>query len=294
MSRITNFLAQRFFQNAPALEHYGELLSEYECSGLAPPHLAMEVTSGDEGKLWACVWEAMLYCHLTRLGFGVRGCVKKSGQHGPDFGITHEGQTIWIEAVTPSPQGIPQDHLIRPRAGEVKQRIMPHKEMLLRWTSVLRDKRKKLEAYANEGFIAPTDCTVIAVNSCRLEDMPINDLGISQFPVPVEVAFAIGPLVIPITLVGGPVGEPRHSHRLTIRKPSGKDVSTGIFLDSRYANISAIMGCYRKDMAFGPLPLTLVHNPLATMPLHRKILGASKEYVSDDKGDYYEVRRLAV
>jgi len=259
---------------------------------LAPPHVAMEFTSGDEGKLWACVWEAMLYCHLTRLGFGVRGCVKKSGQHGPDFGITHERQTIWIEAVTPSPQGIPQDHLIRPKPGEVKLRITPHKEMLLRWTSVLKDKHDKLERYLNEGVIAPTDCTIIAVNSCRLEDMPINDLGISQFPVPVELGFGIGPLVVPIALGEEPASERTDSQLFTIRKPNGVDVRSGIFLDSRYANISAIIGCYRTDTASGPLPLTLVHNPLATMPLAQTILGARKEYIAYDKGDHYRVLRL--
>jgi hypothetical protein len=31
-----------------------------------------------------------------------------------------------------------------------------------------------------------------------------------------------------------------------------------------------------------PLPLTVVHNPLAGVPLPREIFAATKEYVADD------------
>jgi hypothetical protein len=292
MSRITDFLAQRFPENRIAQGHYGELLSTYESSGLAPPNLVEALTSSDDGKFWAHVWEAILYRHLSCLGFTFHGRVTKSGQLGPDFGIVHEEKTIWIEAVTPSPEGIPQNYLEPPKRGEINARTKPHEQMLLRWTSVLKDKRDKLESYVQKKIITATDCTVIAVNSCRLQDFAVDDLGISQLPFAVETVFPIGPIAVPITPDGKLDGDPIRIPRHTIRKPTGVEISTSNFLDQSYRNVSAILGCYRRDMLNGVLPLTVVHNPLAIACLPRGILGATKEYVADDRGDHYLVRPL--
>ena len=209
MSLITEFLARRFPQNDDYAQHLGKLLSTYEDSGLAPPNLVSEVVSGCDGKLWAHVWEAMLYRYLLNLGFEPQTAgVTKSGQRGPDFGIMHQGLRIWIEAVTPSPTGIPLDYVARPKKGEVEFRPMPQEQRLLRWTSVLRDKRDKLEYYRTRNIINATDCTVIAVNSCRLQDYAINDLGSSRLPFAVEAVFPIGSIAFPINPDGKPDGEP--------------------------------------------------------------------------------------
>jgi hypothetical protein len=93
--------------------------------------------SGDDGQLWAHLWEALLYRYLSDLRFTFRrDGVRKSGQHGPDFGIMHEGKTIWIEAVTPSPEGVPEEWLALPVRGEFKVKTLPHEQMLLRWTDI--------------------------------------------------------------------------------------------------------------------------------------------------------------
>jgi len=119
MSQITDFLTRRFPQNRVAPSYFSDLLSTYQDSGLAPPNLVEEITSCDDGKLWAHVWEALLYRHLLACGYEFRlDRVMKSGQHGPDFGIVNDGHTIWIEATTPSPEGILQDWLgCRPRTS---------------------------------------------------------------------------------------------------------------------------------------------------------------------------------
>lgn len=291
--KIKRELARRFLQPHTYPCHFGGLLSAFASSGLADSHFVDEVTCGVDGKFWTRVWEAMLYRHLSALAFEFRkGSVTKSGQPRPDFCIVHEGQTIWIEAVTPTPENIPQDWLDPPKRGEFKTRTMPHEQMLLRWTSVLKDKRDKLKSYVEKDIIAPDDCTVVAVNSCRLYDFTVDDLGISRWPFAAEAVFPLGPLAAPIR-DGKPDGEPASVPRYTIRKPNGKDIPTGNFLDPSYANVSAIMGCYRKDMVDGILPLTIVHNPLATVRLPREILGASKEYVADNKGDHYILRPLS-
>jgi hypothetical protein len=109
MSWISDAIAKHF----PALNHdyFAELLSPYDNSGLAPPNFRAEIIGESERAFWAHVWEAMLFRHSSALGFEFRkGHVTKAGQHGPDFGIIHNGRTIWIEAIVPGPEGIPPPH----------------------------------------------------------------------------------------------------------------------------------------------------------------------------------------
>jgi hypothetical protein len=290
MSQIADFLARRFAQQSEWASHFAVLLCAYERSGLADPHLVTEVTSCDDGKLCARVWEAMLYQHLSMLGFEFqKPDVTKRGNPGPDFCVLHKGQTIWIEAVTPAPEGIPRDWTSPPKRSECEVRTKPYEQMLLRWTSVLKDKRDKLQSYVERNIVDSKDCTVIAINSCRLSDFAKDDLGSSGFPFAVEAVFPIGPLAYPITRDGQPGGEPGNVPRHAIQKPNGKDIATGNFLDHGYANVSAIIGCYQKDIIDDILSLTVVHNPLAIVPLPRGILSANREYVADDKGDHYIV-----
>jgi len=298
MLKITDFLARRFPEQPTWRCHFGELLSAYESSGLVDRHFVSEVTSGDDGKLCARVWEAMLYRYLSTLGVEFRKThVTKSGNPGPDFCIVHNGQIIWIEAVVPAPEGIPQDWLAPPKRGEAQMRSKPDEQMLLRWTSVLRDKRDKLKCYAETNIVRPRDCAVIAVNSSRLSDFAVDDLGVSRLPFAVEAVFPVGPLAVPITQDGQPGGEPGNIPRHTIQKTDNKntsiDIPTGNFLDRDYANVGAIIGCYQKDMVNGALLLTVVHNPLARVPLPRGIFGANREYVADDEGGHYVVRPLS-
>lgn len=293
MSKITNFLAERFPNNPIAPNHFGELLTDYQCSGLPPPNMVQELTKGGDRALWAHIWEAMLFRHLSALGVDLLPSrVKKSGQVGPDFGFVHEGRTIWIEAVVAAPEGIPAEHLRPPRRGEFKVGTVPNREKLLRWTAVLRDKRDKLQLYVERGIIAETDCTVVAVNGTRLWDFPGLDNGISQMPFAVEATFPVGPIAIPISLHGQQAGDPERTTRYSIPKQNGVEVPTANFLDPDYANVSALMGSTRRDMLDGNLWLTLVHNPLARASLPREILGASKEFVADDEGDHYLLRPL--
>jgi len=195
MKESDEFLVYRFSRGPVAQRHYGDLLHAFMDSGLAPPNLAQDITSGNDGQLWAHLWEAMLYRYLSGLSFTFRrNGVRKSGQRGPDFGIIHEGQTVWIQAVTPSPEGVPEEWLASPTRGKSRVKTMPHEQMLLRWISVLKDKRDVLARYADKKIIAATDCTVIAVNSCRLSDFPGDDHGISQLPFAVEAVFPSRPL----------------------------------------------------------------------------------------------------
>jgi hypothetical protein len=154
-----------------------------------------ELTSGDEGKFWQRAWEMLLHDHLARLGHGLY-----SNNEGPDFAIRSKGMTVWVEAVVPTPIGVPNEWLEvpPPRFGARK---VPHEEMLLRWTSALKEKRDRLEGraqgargYGAKGIVQNCDSYVVAINACRLSSLG-QEKGASGLPLAVEAVFPVGPWV---------------------------------------------------------------------------------------------------
>jgi hypothetical protein len=241
--RIEAVLRRRFPNNDIAPKHFAELLAEYAESGLSAPNLVAEIETEDEGKLWSNIWEAMLYRHLHSTDYTLRNLSKASGQHGPDFGIDHNGRTIWIDAVVPSPEGIPADWLEPPRPGEkIRVRTKPDSERVLRCTSAVVDKRAKFEKDRAKGIVGPNDCTVIAVNICRLSDIDPDGNGISLFPLVMEAVLPIGPVGVPISRDGKQAGPAQNIPRFSVKKSSGREIYTDSFLDPVFSNVSAAAG----------------------------------------------------
>ena len=281
----------RFPNNEIALSHFGQLLIEYVEADIGPPHLDEELETGDEGKLWSCIWEAMLYRHLRAQGYEPIGVTKRTGQHGPDFRVEHAGRTIWIEAVVPGPQGIPADYLESPvLGGEIRVKTKPNDERVVRCTSVIADKRLKLDKYRATGIIGANDCAVIAVNICRLSDSDSDGNGISQYPLSMEAVFPIGPLAVPLTPDNKIDGPAQNVPRFAVRKASGKEVETGIFLTPDFAGVSAVIQAHQCHMHEKNLILSMIHNPLAVNKLPTGLFGAYKEFVAKEQDDGYEIR----
>jgi hypothetical protein len=287
--RITASLRKRFPNNDAAETHFGGLLCEYVESGLSPPHLVAEIETGDDGKFWSCIWEAMLYRHLRANGYAVRNTVRASGQQGPDFCVEHQGQRIWIEATVPAPDGIPADWLAPPRSGVVVVKSKPDAERVLRCTSAIVDKRDKFAEYRAKGIVGDDDCTVIAVNICRLSSWDFDGSGISQLPLVMEALFPVGPLGVPVSLEGEPKGPAQHTTRLSVRKRSGVEIGTGFFLDLNFASVSAVIQGHQQDMFGRDLILATVHNPLATRKLPTALFGIGKEFVAEEHGDEFQI-----
>jgi hypothetical protein len=110
-------------------------------------------------------------------------------------------------------------------------------------------------------------------------------------PFAVEATFPVGPIAVSIPRDGRQAGEARRIPRHAIQNANGAEVRTDSFLNPLYGNVSAVIGTVRWDM-LRPLPLTIVHNPLAQAQLPTQILGvpADREYVTDDQGDQYLLR----
>lgn len=291
-ARIAGFLETKFPNNTIAADHYGDLLIPYAQSGLAPPHMQSELETGDEGKFWSSVWEAMLYRHLRALGYALRNNATSSGQNGPDFCFAHGTSTIWVEAIVPSPEGIPADYL-EPPGKEIRVKTKPDKERVLRCTSAIADKTQKFADYVRKGNVAPHDVVIIALNICRLSDWDVDGNGISQLPLALEAVFPVGPLGVPITPDGQLAGQAHNIPRFSVAKASGLDIQTYNFLDSKFAGISAVLQGHQKDIYNKPLVLSAMHNPLATAPCPRALFGAYKEFVATENPDGYALRDVA-
>ena len=288
--RIAAVLKCRFPGSGPGQSHFHELLCEYVEAGIGPPHLVNEIESREEGKLLSCIWEAMLYRHLRKQGHNPIGVTKPAGQDGPDFRVDHEGLTIWIEAVMPSPEGIPADYLDPPvRGGEIRTRTKPDRERVLRCTSVIADKRLKLDQYRKIGVIGANDCTVIAVNICRLSDWDHDGNGISQYPLSMEAVFPIGPLAVPLEPDGKIDGPAQNVPRFAVRKASGKEIETANFFTPNFAGVSAVIQAHQRDMHEKNLILSTIHNPLAIIKLPTGLFGAYKEFVAKEHDGCWEI-----
>ena len=292
-AKLYKFLWRRF-GHVRSVQHFAGILLPYLNSKCCPPHAFAEITSGDEQKLWANMWEALLYWHFSRISSLVlrNDHIAKSGQDGPDFQLRFASQNIWVEAIVPKPTGIPAEWLEPPVPGNCRAKTKPHDAILLRWTSALKEKRDQFERYRLEGTTSKDDCTVVAVNSCMLSDFAFEDLGVSQLPTAVEAVLPIGPLAVPISSDGKQTGDAIRVPRFEIKNRNNATVATNNFLNPEYANVSALMGSFKRDLVHENLELVVVHNPLAAVPLPQGILGAHKEYSVELNGDYFTLRRV--
>jgi hypothetical protein len=140
-------------------------------------------------KVWQRVWEMQIGSHLLHLGYEVSSPV-----HGPDFRFKAGDLTVWVEAVSPAPRGIPLEWFAFPAEGVGTTYETPNDQMLLRWTHAFKTKRAKFEKYAPVGITAPSEACVIAINGSQLSGFWQDSNGVSLLPWPVEVVFPVGPV----------------------------------------------------------------------------------------------------
>lgn len=304
MGRVAAYLAERYADNPEVRECLTVLYHQYAAWDLKDTTFDRDFTDGRDEHFYPYLWEMILARHLHDLGLPI-----SSADEGPDFKVNLGDQTIWIEAICPSPAGLP-DHWINIRSIDQPVRLcgVPHEQMLMRWTSALKEKKEKLTGriernrrtgdeilkpgYLEKGIVGEGEPYVIAVSACRLGfGNAFLHEGISQMPFAVEAAFPIGPIEIVFDRETMEAVEQRNVYRPVIQKPNGADVPTDSFLNPDYAGVSAILGTPAGvNAACGDqAPIALVHNPLATNKLPVGILGVDEEYVPEDHGDHYEL-----
>jgi type I restriction enzyme S subunit len=226
---------KRKFAHAPMLQkEMLDLWGTYLGLGLPNSDFLAEFTNGKQPSLFQRMWEMQLARHLDGLGHKV-ACPNG----GPDFRFTLNGVTVWVEAVSPEPKGLPADWLDPNFQGAGD---FPHEAILLRWTTAIDAKWKKLAEYRAKGIVSPKDAFIIAVSGSQLGLMSI-DRGISQMPFGVEAVFPVGPQAYRIDPETHKIGEGFISERFHILNANKAQVPTTPFLNPAYSGISALIGC---------------------------------------------------
>jgi type I restriction enzyme S subunit len=291
MNRDVVAFLDRQFPNCPGYK--ASLLSRWQtylALGLPNAHFVSEFTSGKTESVFQRAWEMMLALHLNAQGHQLT-----SPDHGPDFRFEHRGLTVWVEAVSPEPKGVPADWMEGPKPNEFKVGTFPHNEILLRWTAALKEKWEKLGKYRKAGIVRDTDAYVIAINGCQLGALPMNH-GISRFPFAVEAVYCVGPVAVPIDTETGRIGKSFVTEQTNILNANASPVPTSLFVDPVYAGVSAVIACSMDRSSEASVPVDVVHNHFASVRIPERILGsAGDEWVADavgTAGEEIELRRL--
>jgi hypothetical protein len=266
------------------------LWEKYLALGLPNAHFVSEFTSGKKEVVFQRAWEMMIARHLDAQGHRLTTL-----DEGPDFRFEHNGLTVWVEAVSPEPKGVPDDWLERPKPNEFKVGDVPHKEVLLRWTAAIKAKWEKLNVYREKKIVGENDAYVIAINGCQLGAFALHH-GVSRYPYAVEAVYALGPVAIPVDKETGNFGKAFVTGRPSIETAKGAPVQTSLFLDPKYSGVSAIIAYSVDRSTEANLPVDVVHNHFARVRIPERILGsAGEEWVTDSlgtAGEEIELRRL--
>jgi hypothetical protein len=304
LGKVEEFIRKQFPFSQEAQDYYFGLWAEFAGSGLADKHFIQELTSGALGKFEQRAWEMILARRLRAFGHTLT-----SKDEGPDFHLIYKERTVWIEAISPTPAGIPSEWLeppLRNRRAEAIQ--VPFDAILLRWTAALKEKREILVGrtlidkatgevrnelgYVSRGIVGNEDAYVIAIDPCQLTANRPLDEGVSRLPIALEAVFPLGPIAVPIER-DGKFGETIRTERYMIKKQNKADVPTDNFLNPSYMSISAIVSASTVFAPAESLHLTVVHNPLAKNQLPLGLFGpATSEWTAEEVGDgAFELRK---
>jgi len=217
-------------------------------------------------------WEMYLAVTLLDLGFNLRRRLEL-GNEGPDISIQTENTNIWLEAIACGT--IPDDFAESENGDPIDESV------ILRYTSVIAEKFNKYEKYLQEGILSDSEPYIIAINGSRVPFALQVDNRANIIPDIIKSVMSFGDYAIVVDQCTNQIVKSGYTHRPHIIKPSGKSVQTNIFLDQKYAGISAIL---YSNMDITGIPneygndILIFHNPIAANPLPRGWLRVGYEY----------------
>lgn len=240
-------------------------------------HNALNKFCGSDNRYYQQCSEILTYYLLMQAGLS-----PVHPKSGPDFYVLDNNKRVWIEVITPENTEILKEYSVQ-ESGKVY--TPPHDEILLRWTSAISAKSKKIEDYLHKKVINSDDITVIAV-SPRLLPFLDNYYGLSQLPYVLEATMAIGPQQVTMSK-NGEILDQCYSHKEHAHTGNKNTVDLNIFCNNSYNHISAIwaLNCDERIILSNENNITLVHNPFAVNKMSQGLLPSSNEYIVDEAKD---------
>ena len=312
--KIKAFIDGKYSSSVEIRNFTWQLWETFQKHDIQDHAFTTEFTSGNHERLLQRYTEMLFSWHFIRLGF-----LPTSKDEGPDLRIDYNGMRIWVEIITPqlsrpSGNGTEAQKVARDIEGylsplltdpkEIPVIDIPTKQILLRWTAALKEKKEKLTGkknknsqlgYIENGIVKPEDVYVIAINSVLLGHSGF--IGVSQYPNPVEVTFAAGSTQVSINRQTSEVTHSEPSYRPHILNYNQSSISADTFLNPNYKEVSALIATHvGLEAAFQhcpPSPLVLVHNPYAVNSLPKRIFNAEEEYIAEDNGKSWTITNIA-
>lgn len=207
--------------------------------------------------------------------------IEKGRSVGPDICIKFaDSPKIWVEAIAPL-HGTGDDAVQEAPPRVV--RSVPDEQIKLRLLHAFDEKFKKFKKYQEKNLVCDTEPCIVAINAAQV---PSARLDNDDVPRIVSSLLPFGSPVITVSRETLEVIDSSYAYQGHVVKTSGTQIPTTSFLNSKYADISAVIYS-NVDVLNIPDNLgngmLLFHNPLARNPLPLGFLQCGVEYWVDDE-----------
>jgi hypothetical protein len=240
-------------------------------------HQQAQMKTNFQGRMW----EMRLAIVLKRIGLPV-DLASRNG--GPDVLIASKPRT-WIEAVAPHSS----DFLDRNAEQAVRSAVRaPEEEVILRYTSSLKEKWDVYQKYRHSGYVQDGDAYVVAVSGANL---PCPTLGDDPHWM-AKPLYGLGNIVFQIEVGTGRNLGSRWKWIHERKTGSGAPVESDLFLSPKRAGVSAVLYTehhvqnwpeFRNRSAGSDF--RLFHNPFAATPVPIGFIPRGQEWGVD--GDVF-------
>ncbi len=251
------------------------------------PFADHDFPEGFAGDPEARFWEMFMGCQFLNAGRTLMAtCDRQKTGGQPDLCVLDKGRRIWIEAIAPE-VGEPGPDQVRglvPINEGGSCELAPTRQAQLRITSALWKKTQRIERYLQEGVIARDEVCLIAIGAGRFGSF-VNE---RPFPLILSTVFPIGAEVITFDIENFEIVDRGFQPSFQIDR-TGAPVPRTAFLDEQF---SAVSGAIWSRVGIGNMsrtlrPLSLVHNPLATVPMPHRWGVWDREFVAIEQEDQW-------
>lgn len=237
-------------------------------------------------------WEMYLAVRLLENGKTLLPTDERQSEGGqPDICVLDGGRRIWIEATTPQHGEPGPDMVTTPIPINQGGRAVrsPRRQAQLRVTSALWTKLQAINRYQAEGIIAQDDVSLIAINAGRFGVY----IGGGNLPLILSAVFPIGDEYVvfdreTFELVDRGFHSSFHIDR------QGSAIPRTAFIENEFTNISGVIWSRISigNMSHTQRPISLVHNPMASVIMSQEWGVWDKEFVATEDNEVWTVENI--
>jgi hypothetical protein len=242
----------------------------------ADPEFATEFRR--PGQFQGRAWELRIAWTLRDIGLDFSG-----PKPGPDFAVSVKGRTVFLEAIAPqSTQELTANYEAATKFGAV----VPDRQIILRYTSAIEEKMRKLFAYRSKGIVQPHEPYVIALSGANIRQSSIEEW---PFPRILKPLFGIGEAYVSVPVGGHGESTTGIHRREQMTTANGGSVSCGLFLQNGHRDLSAVVftpwDIKNRPESNGRPPgsdFVVVHNPHSANPIPEGMIPRGTEWNARD------------